>query len=114
MCDAVSRRIEHLLERLGEQMTRAEAQLGRALELENRSLASIEARLRLIEARDAGDEDGGRIELDDLDLRVTLLYDQIGRLSAQVAILTGSVGLPQDSEPCSFDPPIDRDGHAAD
>jgi hypothetical protein len=110
----MGRHLEQLLERLGEQMTRAEAQLGRALEQENRRLADIEVRLRLVEARDAGDEEGGRIELDDLDLRVTLLYDQIGRLSAQVAILTGSVGLAQDSEPCSFDPPIDRAGHAAD
>jgi hypothetical protein len=109
MCDAMTRRLEQLLMQLETQMTNAEAKLGRALELENRTLAQIEQRLRLLEARDGGDEETQRIAFDDLDMRVTLLFHQLGRLSAQFAILTGGMIAPgsQVSEPVTLDPPID-------
>lgn len=109
MCDAMTRRLEQLLLQLEAQMTRAETKLADALEQENQHLARIEQRLRLLEARDGGEEEAQRMEVDDLDLRVTLLYDQVGRLAAQVAILTGGMNTAPggDSAPVTLNPPID-------
>jgi hypothetical protein len=79
MSDAISRHLEQLSMQLEAQMTKAGAKLTTALEQETHRLADIEARLRHLEARDRGAE---QLDLDDLDLRVSVLYDQVGRLGA--------------------------------
>jgi multidrug efflux pump subunit AcrA (membrane-fusion protein) len=115
MGDDLGRRLTELLERLEKGLTKAEAQLAAAIAAENLRLADVEARLRLLEARDSGDDEQ-RLDYDDLDLRVTVLDRAVERLEAKVMMLTGtaSSGPAQDSAPTTFDPPIEPRGDTAD
>jgi uncharacterized small protein (DUF1192 family) len=53
--------------------------------------------------------DDERLDLDDLDLRVTLLERAVERLEARLAMRAGSMNTEPgtDSAPATFDPPID-------
>jgi hypothetical protein len=134
--DDLGRRLVDLLENLEAQMTAAEAKLAVAIEQENHRLADVErrmlaleqGRMTMTESRTHGEEARGtrggstygledaRTAIDDLDLRLEVLHAAVERLEARIVMMTGSVitGLAQDSEPCTFDPPIDRRGDAAD